>query len=135
MSSFFFSSSHSLKSALEEPEALEPEALKPEPLEPEPLEPKSGFEDPIIIGPTPHFEEPAIEDNYDCMRPTQNPRWQEPIMARMAQPYMGVHNDRLWDKRGMMGRFMGPIEDFYFHFIPNEEMMKVLTVDPNRVVT
>lgn len=56
-------------------------------------------------------------------------------MERLGQPYLGIHNDRLWDKNNLMGRFMGPLEDLYFEFIPNDDLMKKLNLDRQRVIS
>lgn len=56
-------------------------------------------------------------------------------MDRLGQPYLGHTNDRLWDKNNLMGRFMGPLEDLYFEFIPNDDLMKKLNFDRQRVVS
>lgn len=66
---------------------------------------------------------------------TPEPRLQRPLMDRFTQPYMGLYNERLWDKKGIMGRFIGPIEEIYFDFIPDPEMVKALNFNQNRIIT
>lgn len=125
-----------MKSAIDEPQYLPADPSAAEPLIHELLAPRHEPEDPLIDGPTPYHQETYEQEGQsDCQTKSNDPRWQEHVLLRMSQPYMGVHNDRIWDKRGMMGRFIAPIEDLYFQFIPNDEMLKVLNVDPNRVIT
>lgn len=126
-----------MKSAIDEPQYLPADPSAAEPLINELLAPRQEPKDPLIIEPTPYHQETSNQEGQsnNCQTNTNDPRWQEHVLVRMTQPYMGVHNDRIWDKRGMVGRFMAPIEDLYFHFIPNDEMLKALNVDPNRVIT
>lgn len=56
-------------------------------------------------------------------------------MNRVVQPYMGVYNEKQWDKRGMLGRFISPIEDLYFEFMPSEQTLQSINPNYNRLVT
>lgn len=58
-----------------------------------------------------------------------------PLINRFAQPYMGMYQDKLWDKKGVMGRIMGPIEDIYFEFMPNPEMVESINFNQDRLIT
>jgi hypothetical protein len=48
---------------------------------------------------------------------------------------MGMYNEKLWDRRGFAGSFMGPLEDFYFEFMPDPEMVERMNLQRNRVIT
>ena len=48
---------------------------------------------------------------------------------------MGIYQDKLWDKNGIAGRIMGPIEDIYFEFMPNPELVERLNLNRHRVIT
>jgi hypothetical protein len=48
---------------------------------------------------------------------------------------MGMYQEKLWDKSGIFGRIMGPIEDIYFEFMPNPEMVEKMNFNQDRVIT
>jgi hypothetical protein len=50
-----------------------------------------------------------------------NPKHQEEIVLKMAQPYMGMHEGKLWDNTGMLGRVIGPLEDYYLDYVKHRE--------------
>ena len=58
-----------------------------------------------------------------------------PLMDRMTQPYMGLYNEKQWDRKGVVGRFMGPIEDIYFDLMPNEALKQKLNINNNRLIS
>lgn len=46
------------------------------------------------------------------------------IEQRLLQPYLGVHSKKQWHHEGLMGRIMSPIEDIYFSFLPDHQMVQ-----------
>lgn len=49
-----------------------------------------------------------------------NPQVQKEMVLKMNQPYMGMHDGKLWDNKGLLGRVMGPIEDTYLGFVQHQ---------------
>lgn len=35
----------------------------------------------------------------------------------MSQPYMGMHDGKIWDNTGLMGSIMGRFEDYYLDYM------------------
>ena len=42
------------------------------------------------------------------------------MILKMNQPYMGMHDGKLWDNKGLLGRVMGPLEDTYLGFVQHQ---------------
>lgn len=57
------------------------------------------------------------------------------LLERVSQPYLGVHDQKLWDQNGFFGRIMSPVEDIYMHFLPDSDMVKSININQQRVIT
>lgn len=95
----------------------------------------------VIVQPTPAPKpnQRTSSEEVECRHRTDDivgaPRQQLPLQDRLTQPYMGVYNERQWDKNGIVGRFMGPLEELYFDFIPHEDLVKRINENRNRLIT
>lgn len=38
--------------------------------------------------------------------------------VELGSPYLGMHNDRIWDENGILGSFVSPIEHIYLGWYP-----------------
>lgn len=84
-----------------------------------------------VVAPITHEEVLGIETPCNCPKDSEGkdsepPHVSQPLIGRISKPYLGAHDQRLWDKRGFMGRLISPFEELYFHFIPNEEMVRAI---------
>lgn len=43
------------------------------------------------------------------------------MVSKMAEPYMGMYGEKLWSNQGIMGRFVGPIEDTYLEYVQHHK--------------
>lgn len=59
------------------------------------------------------------------------PEHQEEIVLKMAQPYMGMHEGKIWDNSGLLGRMIGPLEDTYLEYLKHQEAQPSIN---NRVI-
>lgn len=63
---------------------------------------------------------------------------QRKLLHRITKPYLGHFDEKQWDKKGIMGQIMRPIEDVYFAFLPDDEMVQMINtnlVNEERLIT